>query len=82
MPTELWCIPCRKWHEGRFCDCGVPSGAGANAHLYTAALNSHLYAQAESAEKERTLANQMARGYEPDPPKWARQKAKQIVADL
>ena len=82
MATEWWCVPCRKWNPAHVCDCGVPSGAGANSHLYTASLNNHLYAQAESAERERKVGDALRRGYEPDPPKWAKKRAKQIVADL
>ena len=82
MAKEYWCIPCHKWHEGRFCDCGIPSGAGANSHLYTSALNNQLYKQAESAEAEKAFMAKVRSGHDPEPPKWAKQKAKQIVADL
>ncbi len=82
MPKQFWCIPCRAWHEGRVCGCGVPSGAGANAYLYTAKLNANLYAQAEKANAEKKLMQAMRSGREPDPPKWARQRAKEIVAGL
>lgn len=79
---SYWCIPCKKWHEGTVCDCGVPSGAGANAGLYAAKLNGQLFAQAESAERERKLERQLRAGYDVEPTRHQRKLARQIVADL
>lgn len=78
------CYGCRAMFnkEHAACpDCGT-ARRGVNGYLRTAQLNSHLYAQAESADNERKTLAAMRRGYEPDPPKWAKQRAKQIVSEL
>lgn len=84
MATSIRCYDCRAFFDIKqlqCTECGAPR-RGFNSYLYTAKMNNHLFAQAESAERERKVASAMARGYEPEPPRWARQAAKKIVADL
>ena len=77
------CQGCGHWFDKkqRACtECGCPIGA-SNPHMYKASLDRHLFTVAEHAEKERKLGEAMKRGREPDPPRWARQKAREIVRD-
>ncbi len=74
---------CGHWFDKklRACtECGCPIGA-INPHAYHAAMDRHLWASAERAHKEKKLGEVLHSGREPDPPKWARQAAKRIVAN-
>ncbi len=74
---------CAHWFDKKLgaCDeCGCPIGAH-NPHAYRAGLDRHLFASAERAHQEQRLDRALRSGREPDPPRWARQAAKQIVAD-
>jgi hypothetical protein len=81
--TQIRCYRCFCFFDKKLLscpDCDSPR-RGFNSYLQTAALNNNLYAVAEHADKERNLVKAMKSGREPDPPKWARQKAKEIVAN-
>lgn len=83
MPKQFLCFHCKSWHFDRFCpECGIPSGAGANSHLYTAKLDNHLYQQAETSLARDKEYAAMRAGVDKDPPRWAKKMAKEIVAGL
>jgi hypothetical protein len=74
---------CGHWFDKklRACDeCGCPIGAH-NPSMYRSMLDRQLFATAEHAHKEQKIEAAFRSGREPDPPRWARQAAKQIVAD-
>lgn len=84
MATHIRCYECGEFFDIKCPDCPECGQVrrGFSSHLHTAALNSHLWKQAETADRERKIAQAVRSGREPDPPKWARQQAKKIVADL
>ena len=84
MATHIRCYRCRCFFDIKLIDCPECGTRrhGYSSHLYTAALNSHLWKQAESADAQNKLVANMRAGREPDPPKWAKKAAKKIVADL
>ena len=83
MATHRHCRRCRDFYDIKLNAC---PGCGLHKndfskHLRTAILNNHLFGLADNAERENNLMAEMQRGREPDPPRWARQKARKIVAD-
>ena len=78
----------RVEHETRFYDkklgacpeCGCPVGE-LNTHLYRAKLDSHLWAQAQSAHDTQRKYAAIQRGYEVPPDKHQRKLAREIVRD-
>jgi hypothetical protein len=53
-----------------------------NVSLHTAKLNNQFYRQAETSIAEDRHMNAVRRGYDVEPPKWAKRAAKQIVGDM
>ena len=81
--TESRCMGCAHWFDkklGACPECGWSSAY--NSHADKTRLDRDLFAKAEHAEKERKLGEALRSGREPDPPRWARQKAREIVRDL
>lgn len=80
--TQRYCTTCHLFHDKKVPCPGCGGRENFNKSLYTAKLNGQLHKQAESAVNERKRADALRRGYDQPPSKWAKQKAKEIVAGL